>query len=815
MAKASPIFNALNAGEWSPLLDGRSDLEGYAASSYVLEEVIPTVQGPWVRRAGTRFVRKVKDDNDRTWLVPFVRSRTIAYQIEFGDQYCRFYYDRAPVLTGSAKTISGATKAAPVVITATAHGYSDGDDVYISGVVGMEEINGRWFKVANKTTNTFELTTIQGNDVDGSDYTAYTSGGSVDTPYEIASPYSAAALAGANGELNIDYVQTGDVIYITDRAGVLAPRKLSRTSATSWAFSTVAPNDGPWLPLESDGVTVNVSDVTGSITINASSSVFTAADVGSLIRIDQEIITASDPWKASESYTTGDYVRSEGKEYKATNTATSGTSIPAHVSGTVSDGGVDWEYVSPGYGIARITAQSGTTATATVITTFPQTLKGSGNASTFWRRGAWSDRNGYPETVTFFRERLVFGQEQTLFMSQAGGFESFAVDYYGEVLTENAITVTVQSSDANDIVGLTEGNVLTVHTIGGEFIVTAPASSSPLGPNNVAVSRQSAYGARPIRPIRVGEVAIFVQPNGRKARSMQYDFQVDSFVAMDLTVRSEHITSPGLTQIARQEEPFQLIWGVRSDGVLTCLTFDTTQQVRAWSRHFVDENAVVECVSVIPSPDGTQDDLWMIVKRTLTGGTFRYIEYLGEVHRTGDAQADAKYGDCGLTYTGTSATKIYGFDHLEGDTVKVLVDGAAESDVVVSNGEVTVSNAAETIQVGIRIAARYASNRLNAGAADGTSQGKTKRITDCMFRVLDTLGGSAGPDPDNLDEIIELNYRTPSTHMGAPPELYSGDALIDWPGGYETDGRIWYVNDSMFPATLIAVMPQVTTQESR
>jgi hypothetical protein len=373
----------------------------------------------------------------------------------------------------------------------------------------------------------------------------------------------------------------------------------------------------------------------------------------------------------------------------------------------------------------------------------------------------------------------------------------------------------VESSEANEIIGLTDGQVLTVHTIGAEFTVAAASNANPLGPNNITVSKQSTYGARPIRPLRVAESALFVQPNGRKVRSMQYEFQVDNFVAPDLTVRAEHITGGGITQMVRQEEPYSLIWAVRSDGVLCALTYDTTQQVRAWSRHFVDTSAVVECVSVIPSPDGTRDDVWVIVKRTLNGGTFRYIEYLQPEFETGDDQKDATYGDCGLTYDGSSATTIYGFDHLEGDTVKVLVDGAAEDDVTVSNGEVTVENAASVIQVGLAVTARFVSNRIEAGAADGTSQGKTKRIRDCVFRVIDTLGGRAGSSSTDQDDIPLLNYRAPSTLMGSPPDLVTGDVQVDWPGGYETDGRVWFENDSMFPTTIVAVMPQVTVQENR
>ena len=817
MAKASPILNALNAGEWTPLLDGRTDIVGYNASAYRLQNFIPTVQGPAIRRAGTEHIRQVKDTVDRTWLVPFIKSRNDAFQIEFGDLYCRFYTSRAPVLTGSPATITGATAADPVVITSAGHGYANGQDVFITGVVGMTELNGRWFRVANQATNTFELQTIHGANVDGTGYSAYSSGGTVDRPYEIVSPYSAAALVTSRGEFGLDFVQTGDVIYIADRAGALAPRKLSRTGATSWAFHTLAPDDGPFLAVNGTATTMYIGAATGTgVTLTASASVFTASDVGSIIRLDQETLTATQPWKTATAYTAGQFVRSEGKEYEAANSTTSGTSIPAHTSGTVSDGGVNWIYRSAGYGIARITAQAGTTATVDILTRFPQTLVGSGNATTLWRKGAWSDGEGYPTSVAFFRERLTFARDQRIDMSNAADFESFAIDNFGEVLPESAVSVEVLSDNANEIVGLSDGRVLAVMTNGGEFVVEAPATSEPFGPNNVRVSRQTAFGARPIRPLRIGENILMVQGSGRRVRSMQYSFDVDGFVAPDMTVRAEHIVRPSVTMMARQENPYQTIWFVRSDGVLLSFAFDPTQEVRAWARHVLaGTDAVVECVSVIPGPDGERDDLWLIVRRTVNGATRRYVEYMRPEYLTGDARETVAYADSGLMYDGAAATVLYGFDHLEGETVGALIDGAATPDLVVTGGTVTLPYDGEVVQVGLRYMSVYASNRLEGGAADGTSQGKTKRITDCAFRVWETLGGQAGPNLSMLDDIPDLTFRAPAVAMDNPPGLFSGDALLAWPSGYETDARLWYVNDTMFPATLVAIMPQVQVQENR
>lgn len=732
MAKATPIIAAFNAGEWSPLLDGRVDLAGYSASCVSIENGIPTIQGPLIRRGGTRYIAEVEDSANRSWLVPFVRSRSVAYVVEFADSVCRFYRNRA--------------------------------------VVGA--------------------------------------------PFELVSPYNAAALVLPNGEFALDFVQSADVLYITDRRGVLAPRKLSRTSATTFAFSTLDPDDGPFDDLNASTTTIYSSAATGTVTLTASASVFTADDIGSIIRLDQQRL-ATPLWVTGTSYTAGDYVRSEGKEYVAATTATSGTQIPSHTNGTVSDGGVEWTYTAVSYGVARITAQAGTTATATVLTRFPQSLVGSSNATLLWKRGAWSELNGYPTSVTFFRERLVFAKEQRLDMSVVADFENFGPDELGEITAESAISVSVQSSQVNDIVALVEGDTLGVHTEGGEFSVSSLTTSEPFGPGNVEVSLSSSYGSRPIRPVRVGEATLYVQASGRKLRELVFDIQVNNQISRDMSVRSEHITRPLLVQLVRQESPWEVVWALRSDGVILAFTYDRTQEVRAWSRCIIGGAAVVESLAVIPSDDGARDDVWMICRRTVDGGTVRYIEVMEpDLSPSGDVE-DSFYVDSGVTYDGAATDTITGLDHLEGETLKVLADGATHPDVVVTGGEVTLARDASVVHVGYSAPFVVGTNRIEAGAADGTSQSKTKRITDVAFRVYRTLGGSAGPLETQLDDIPALTYRAAATLMGSGPDLFSGDATIDWPGGYETAGRIWYVNDEPYPVTMVAAIPQVMTQENR
>jgi hypothetical protein len=156
MARVAAQLTNFTGGELSPRLDGRNDLTKYAAGCKTLENFVVYPHGAAARRPGTTFVAEVANSANKTRLIPFEFSTTQTYMLEFSNLKMRVYKDRGSVLEGD-KTISAITKANPAVVTATSHGYSNGDEVVISGVVGMTEVNGKRFLVANKTTNTFEL----------------------------------------------------------------------------------------------------------------------------------------------------------------------------------------------------------------------------------------------------------------------------------------------------------------------------------------------------------------------------------------------------------------------------------------------------------------------------------------------------------------------------------------------------------------------------------------------------------------------------------------------------------------------------------
>ena len=269
MARISSIITNFKSGEISPRLEGRIDLQKYNEAAQTIQNMIVYPSGGATRRPGTYFAGRSKDGG-KVRLMNFEYSDEQAYVLELGANYIRFYKDGG-ILTETTISITDVTAANPGVVTATAHGFSNGDRVFISGVGGMTEINNLEFTVANVTANTFEL-----SGVDTSAYTAYTSGGSVGKIVEVTTTYSVTDI------FEINHAQSADVLYLAHKDH--APAKLTRTTATSFTLSDIDFVDGPYLDENITDTTLYASAQTGSVTITASADLFTSDDVGRYIR---------------------------------------------------------------------------------------------------------------------------------------------------------------------------------------------------------------------------------------------------------------------------------------------------------------------------------------------------------------------------------------------------------------------------------------------------------------------------------------------------------------------------------------------------
>ena len=965
MARVSIIKTNFTAGELSKDLLGRVDIAKYNNGAETIENMIVEPHGGLRRRSGTRFVKEVKTSSADTRLIPFEFSTTQAYIIEFGNLYMRFFKDQGAVLEAN-KTISGITAANPPVVTATGHGFSNGDEVYISGVLGMTEVNGKYFLVANKNTNDFQLQDIDASNIDGTAYTAYSSAGTAARVYTVTTTYATADLP------SLLFAQSADVLYVSH--GDYAPKKISRTDHTAWTITDINFTDGPYLDENITTTTLTPGAASGSgVTFTASAATginggdgFQTTDVGRFISVGH-IATV---WATSTAYALNDIVRNSGNVYQCIKAGTSDSSGgPSGEGDEIVDNGVTWKFLRDGgiqWGYGLIASRASTTS----ITVDIVTDLGGTTAESKWRLGAWSNNTGFPAAVAFYEQRLFWAgsanDPQTIWGSVSGDYENHTPG----TLDDDPVIYTLATDQVNRIRWLSPGKVLAVGTVGGEFTVSGSTTSDPLTPTNVRVIREGTRGSSLHIPVRIDNVVLYIQRQKRKIREFIYSFEQDSFSSPDVTILSNQVGKGGIEELTYQQEPSTVVWGRRSDGQLIGLTYLRDQQVIAWHRHKIGgtfgttAHGIVTSMAVIPATSSGEDELWLVVKRTINGTTRRYIEFMEARFdvEEGHTKNDAFYVDSGLsldspvtisgataanpavitatahgfldgdpvhisdvvgmtqlnggryyaievttntfeimaegnhpvsavtkaspgsvtavahgfatgdevgflsvggmtelngngytitvvdvdtftigvdtsaftTYTvggkvylntDSSAFTAYGsggkarkgvsslsnLDHLEGESVDMLGNGSVYAAATVASGALSsISPDVSIAHVGLGSVADVFTLRPEAGAEDGTAQGKTKRVFNVVARFRDTLGAKVGPDAANLDEI---NFRSGTDPMDRSPPLFTGDKELKFRGGWDKKGQVLIRQDQPLPMHLAAIIMQLVTND--
>lgn len=412
-------------GELSPSLYARVDTAMYSVALRTAKNFIVRPTGGVVNRPGTQYIAAAQDHSKRVRLIPFAYSTETTYVIAATAERFRFLSNGALVIQ-AGKTITGASQANPVVITAIGHGYSNGDHVQISGIAGMTELNGNLYKVSAAGSDTFALQTEAGTNVDGSGFTSYTSGGISSRIAEVATPWS------DDEVFDLSFTQSADVMTFAHQG--YAPRQLTRTSATEFAMSVFETVDGPFRDLNPDeAVRVAASARVGNITVDSNADIFTADHVGSLFYIENRNYSTIKPWVPGErtpDLALGVLRRSDGKTYKCTsipsapNWTETGGVRPTHDRGKAWDGpgdqrtssgqtyavGVEWEFRDYGFGVVEITGfTNAKEVTAVVTKNLPDGVVG----------GVGSPGNTWNET----------GDGSTMTFSIPGASSSSASDY--------------------------------------------------------------------------------------------------------------------------------------------------------------------------------------------------------------------------------------------------------------------------------------------------------------------------------------------------------------------------------------------------
>lgn len=751
MADFSPQWSSFNSGELSPLLDGRTDQEKYFSGCRVLHNFIPTVQGPAQRRGGTRYLGGVKADA-RAWLVPFEFSAEQSYILEFGNNYIRFWVNRGQLLSSG-------------------------------------------------------------------------------TPYEVATPWASADLVTEEGTFALRTVQSADVMWICTQNGDKPVYKLSRLGATNWSLNIVPFIQGPFQDINPiSPITVAASVLTGAVTLTASAALFRPEDAGTAFYLEDLNYLALSTWEPGKTVTVGSTWRYEGNVYEAVivgATNKSGTYPPVHIEGNATDGtdNVSWKYLHSGYGTIFIQAYTSPTVVTGIVTS--RLPEGTTSGTNRWARSALNTVDGWPVAVTFFRERLVYAKTRSVYASVVGDYDNFSRKDGPDITKETALTLALTSDRVDLLRWLVGSRALLVGSSRSELSVQEQTTQQVFAADNATSIPQTEYGSRLLDPLRVGTNVLFVQRSGRKMREMKYDGSQDAYVADELTVLSEQILDAGVIDMDFQQEPDSIVWCVLGDGSLAALTYNRERGVVAWARHYIGAQgltanaegdvsgfAFVESVSSISAPDGRRDDVWLIVRRTINGVTRRYMEVI-EDNRLAEENGlpAAFYVDCGISRPGGSpTTTISGLAHLEGAVVQVLADGNPQRNYTVTGGQITLDDPASIVHVGFNSPARLKTMRVDVTVPGGTAQTQMKSLAEVWFRLLKSLGGSAGPSFDRLDD---LKFFNPVSTVGSPLSLFSGDIEVQWPATYDTDGYVCIVQNQPLPMTVSAIIGRLDVSEAK
>ena len=429
--------------------------------------------------------------------------------------------------------------------------------------------------------------------------------------------------------------------------------------------------------------------------------------------------------------------------------------------------------------ITSVSVQNGGYASVTA----PGTITCSGSERTYVYYNTSQATASSVGTVATIRPREISG----------GGAEA-------PIASDDPIEINVYSEQMDKIEWLCPAGNLLVGTTGGEFAIGETTTVDPFGPENVKVVPETSYGSSSIQALRVGAVVVFVQRAGRKIREFLYDYQGDSYMAVDLTVYSEHVTKGGVLAMAWQSEPIETLWSIRKDGQLLGFTYSKEQQMAAWHRHVLGGGGAVSQMAVIPAAHGGRDELWLSVRRVVDGQTVYYLELVEPGHESGEPISEAFFVDSGVTIRSEEPLMaVAGLDHLEGYEVAILGDGGVQPRRTVSGGSVDLQYPAKVVHVGLPYTSRLTTVNFELMLQDGSAQGRKKRIIRVGLRLLESKGGAAGPSTDDL-EMIE--YRLGSDRMDEATPLFTGDKEIYWPGGWETEGSLTVIQDYPLPFTL-------------
>ena len=345
--------------------------------------------------------------------------------------------------------------------------------------------------------------------------------------------------------------------------------------------------------------------------------------------IGERVIYLGQTWRAIAD-STGKVPAVDSTDWESVTAGDASVFIPAHVGAIISINGGQVKitsYVSPtgvlGEVIVKLNAQVQAIAKSWTLNT-----------------AAFTAATGYPSTVTFFKQRLVFANTKNnpnqLWVSAIGNDGDFleATD------DASAFSMASSSAQADNILHLAQRGGVVALTGGSEFLISSTGAFTPA---SAQIEQHTTYGAQSnVRPCLVGNELLFVQRGGNRLRALSYRYEVDGLVSPELSAIAPHIAEDhgGIKELTYQQTPYSLVWMVLNDGMVASITLNRDQEMNAWAQH--DFGGSVRSICALPQAAGN-DLCFMLVTRK----TSVVLEQLDET----------SFMDCEIAHNGALANR--------------------------------------------------------------------------------------------------------------------------------------------------------------
>lgn len=755
---SNPIYIsqlAFTTGEVSPDVSSRFDLEQYKSALLEAENVVIRPYGAVAKRQGSQYVGQVKYSDKPTRLFEFTTNTNNSFMLEFGDKYIRVW-----------------------------------------------------------------------------NYGIYTG-------IEVTTPFTSDILF----DLNCN--QSGDVMFIC--SGKYPIQTLSRYSDTDWRMSTYKLTEQPYDEINTDnGHTLTVN----GDTITSTKDLFTQDMVGSVIQIayyveavhtksagevvEKRVHRGLLPLLIEKTYNNINYnvenystdtelswkftthgtwegtvkiqiSNNDGQTWKDYRTYTSKNDYNVTDTGKI-EAGARLKYISDikggsvncdlsimpftQYGVVEIkSVTNAKNAKVNVLNGIKE-----GEPSYQWKLGSWNRGRGYPKLCTFYQDRFVVAATDSkpnfIWFSRTGDYPNFGVEKVeGTITDDSAITLPVINRKMCEIRHLVPANDLIILTSGNEWIVRGDKTITP---TNCNLKTQTQRGALKCEPQFIGNRCVFVQERGGTVRDMGYSYESDNYTGQDLTLFVKTLVKGHVAVTsAYAQDPDSIIYYVRDDGQLNCLTYIPEQKVYGWS-HFVTNGKYRYVESVA---EGEQDTIYFIVDRVINNKNVKCIERSIPLYTEDNSDV---FLDCYVKVANSIKTDYINAPHLVGQMVDIVVDGQQmPSRVVPPTGVIKLDGKANVITVGLPYTTKIKIPNVEQQINDGTLQGRVATVSRVVLRMYKSFGGKVGRTFDRMDDITL-----------PPNELFTGDKPVILPKmgiNYSTDTSICIKHSDPFPFNLLSI----------